>query len=715
MRRTAAVSGAAANYFAVVGVKPQLGRFYTPDEDRLDGSAPVAVVSDAFWKRELGGRQSAIGEQITISDQRLTIIGVTPPRFSGSEIDATEVWVPMGIFFGQMASPLGVWWRNPFLNRFKVILRLLPNAREGELVQRTTAALRGPGMGGKRDTLAVAAFGSIIAARGPGNLKTEMKVATRLAGVAVIVLLIACANVMNLLLARAVRRRREIAVRLALGISRERLVRMLITESVLLAIVATAAALVAAMWGGSLLRQLLMPEVHFAESPLHWRVFMFALAVAVIAGALAGLIPALQSASPDLANALKAGSRAGVTDRSRLRGSLVAVQAALSVVLLVGAVLFVRSLHNVKAHDVGYAIDRLVFAEVNYDTPDAVRDTTMSSRLRALAPRVAAIPGVERVAFTSMRPRSGFSLHRYHPDFDTAGKKQIPTGISTAVSSSYFTTTGTRLLRGRSFPDNAGESSPSVIVNQAMADALWPNEDPIGHCIYFDRRTQPNQPPPAPAVCSRVIGVAQTALLSSLAAKPDPQFYVSLDHPALDSWGAKAIIVRAKPDQRVSVQKNITELLRSEFTGAVPTLTTMEKTMEPEYRPWQLGATLFTLFGVLALIVAGLGIYSTVSYAVSQRTHEFGVRVALGARAADVLRQVLAEGLRTVAIGVVIGILMALAAGRLVESLLYGITANDPSAMAIVAVVLLVIAALAALMPAWRAAKADPVAALRAD
>jgi putative ABC transport system permease protein len=713
---TAAVSGAGANYFAVVGVKPQLGRFYTPDEDRLDGSAPVAVVSDAFWKRELGGRQSAIGEQITISDERLTIIGVTPPRFSGSEIDATEVWVPMGIFFGPMASPRGRWWQNPFINGFRVILRLLPNAREGELVQRTTVALRGPGMGGKRDTLAVAAFGSIIAARGPGNLKAEVKVATRLAGVAVIVLLIACANVMNLLLARAVRRRREIAVRLALGVSRGRLVRMLITESVLLAIVATVAALVAATWGGSLLRQLLMPEVHFAESPLHWRVFMFALVLAVIAGALAGLIPALQSASPDLANALKAGSRAGVTYRSRLRGSLVAVQAALSVVLLVGAVLFVRSLHNVKAHDVGYAIDRLVFAEVDYDTPDALRDATMSSRLQALAPRVEAVPGVERVAFTSTRPKWGFSLYRYHPDFDTAGKKQIPPGIYTAVSSNYFTTTGTRLLRGKSFPDNAGESSPyTVIVNQAMADALWPNQDPIGHCIYFDRRTQPNQPPPPPAVCSTVIGVAQTALLSSLAEKPDPQFYVSLGHMALDDRGAKAIVVRAKPDQRVSVQKNITELLRSEFSGAVPALTTMEKTMEPEYRPWQLGATLFTLFGVLALTVAGLGIYSTVSYAVSQRTHEFGVRVALGARAADVLRQVLAEGLRTVAIGVVIGILMALAAGKLVESLLYGIAASDPSTIVIVAVVLLVIAALAALMPAWRAAKADPVAALRAD
>jgi len=704
---TAAIAGAAANYFTALGLKPQLGRFYTAEEDRVDVATPVAVISDAFWKRELNGASDAIGQQLAFSDQRYTIIGVVPPHFSGTELDATDVWVPNTPFLGDRATQKPAWWQNRNVNGFNVMLRLRPNAREGELVHRATAALRAPGIGNRQDSLTVAAFGSIIAARGPGNLKADMQVATRLAGVAIIVLLIACANVVNLLLARAVKRRREIAVRLALGVSRRRLVRMLVTESVLLAITATAAALIAATWGGTLLRQLLMPEIHFAGSPLHWRVFVFAIAVAVVAGALAGLIPALQSASPDLASALKAGSRDGVPHHSRLRSALVMCQAALSVVLLVGAVLFVESLRNVKARDIGFAVDRLVFAEVQYDTKDSVRDAGMSARLRQLELRVAAIPGVEAVAFTSMRPMWGYSFSDYLPDIDTTGKK-MPPGIFAVVSSGYFKAIGTRLISGETFPVDPGVDGPyTVIVNKAMADAIWPNQNPIGRCIHFGAST---------ARCATVIGVAQTALLNSIDETPRPQFYVSLDNPPpVDYWGASAIVVRAAPGRMAAVQKSVADLLRSQFTGSIPRLTTMAKSMEPEYRPWQLGATLFTLFGILALLVSSIGIYSTVSYAVSQRTHEFGVRVALGARAADVLRQVLGEGLRTVAIGVVIGILMTLVAGRLVASLLYGIAPNDPSAMAIVTVLLLVIATVAALVPAWRAAKADPVAALRAD
>lgn len=703
---TVAMAGADASYFTVLGLKPQLGRFYTADEDRVSAGAMVAVISDSYWKREFDGRPSVLGEPLTVADQKYTIIGVAPAEFSGVDLDATEAWVPTAALLGPRASGRVPWWQNPNVNGFQVVARLHTNAREGELVQRTTVAMRGPGIGWKQDTLTVAAFGSIIRARGPGKQKAEMQVATRLAGVAIIVLLIACANVVNLLLARAVKRRREIAVRLALGVSRQRLVRMLMTESVLLAVVATIAAIGAATWGGALLRGLLMPEVHFAKSPLHWRVFAFALAAAIMAGALAGLIPALQSASPDLAAALKAGSRDGVLHRSRLRSALVMCQAALSVVLLVGAVLFVRSLSNVKAHDIGYTVNRLAFASVSYDTKDSTRDAGMPGRLRALEPRIAAIPGVEKVAFTSMRPIWGISWNDYVPDFDTTGKK-LPTGFVTVVSPDYFSAIGTKLIRGQTFSsDQTGTGAYTVIVDQAMAEALWPNQDAIGHCIHFEKAAAP---------CATVIGVAQTALLSSLNEKPSAHFYVSLDHPPIKTWGASDIIIRSSPARLAAVQKSVDALIRNEFPGAIPKLTTMAKTMEPEYRPWQLGATLFTLFGLLALVVAGIGIYSTVSYAVSQRTHEFGVRVALGARAVDVLRQVLGEGLRTVTIGVVIGILMTLAAGRLVASLLYGIAPNDPLAMGVVTVVLLVIAALAALVPAWRAAKADPVTALRAD
>ncbi len=578
---------------------------------------------------------------------------------------------------------------------------------KGELTQRVTQALRQPNAGGFRiDSTAVAEFGAINVARGPGKVSTEMQVATRLAGVAIIVLLIACANIVNLLLARAVSRRREIAVRLALGVSRQRLIRLLVTESVLLALVAAAAAVAAAYWGGGLLRALLMPKIEWADSPVDWRVLVFALAAAIVAGTLAGLVPALQASSPDLTASLKASARNDGPQRSHLRNALVTVQAALSVLLLVGAVLFVRSLRNVKEHDFGYAVSQLAFASVDFDTRDSVRDAAFPSRMRALEARVAGLPGVEGASLVQFKPKGGFSTITYFPDVDTVAHHK-PIGFLSGVTPSFFEATGTKLLRGRTFSNEANGGGPfTTIVNKAMADALWPNQDPIGRCIRFDA-------PGAP--CATVIGVAQTAMLLSIDEVATPRFYVSLDNPPAKLYTGRDLIVRGDARRLPAVMTAIRELLRAEFPGSRPRLSTMSQTMEPEYRPWDLGAKLFTLFGVLALLVASIGVFSTVSYAVSRRTHEFGVRIALGARSADVVRQVLNEGLKTVITGVVVGLLLTLAAGRLVASLLYGIKPSDPASMAIVAGTLIAIASAAALIPAWRAARSDPVSALRAD
>jgi predicted permease len=418
---------------------------------------------------------------------------------------------------------------------------------------------------------------------------------------------------------------------------------------------------------------------------------------------LSALAPALQSVSTDLTVALKSGARAG-WPRSRLRDALVVAQAALSVVLLVGAVLFIRSLRNVKAHDVGYTVNRVAFASVQYDTKDSARDAEMPARLHALEPRIAAIPGVERVAFTSMRPKWGFTWTDYYPDIDTTGLHK-PAGLNWAVSPDYFAAIGTRLIRGRTF--SAGPiAAKELIVDEAMADALWPHQDPIGHCVRFKSHLEP---------CITVIGLVQTTLFASITEKPSPHFYISVDHPAFRTFGLREIVVRASPERLPAVQKSLGELLRGEFLGGVPELTTMSGVMEPEYRPWQLGATLFSLFGALALLVAGIGIYSTVSYAVGQRTHEFGVRIALGAQSRDLLGQVVGEGLRPVVLGIAAGITLSLAAGRFVASLLYDVKATDPTTMAIVAVVLLLIAAISAMVPARRAAQAEPISALRAE
>lgn len=594
------------------------------------------------------------------------------------------------------------------MNGFQVLLRPSPGVGDGELLPRLTQALRRHGVGYEQDTLAVAELGAINAAHGPGRVKTEMKVTTRLAGVSLLVLLIAVANVVNLLLARAVNRRREIAVRLALGISRSRLVRLLVTESVLLSVVAAGAALVAAWWGTALLRTLLLPGIEWNGASLHWRVTLFALGAAALAGAITGLVPALQAASPDLTSALKAGTRAGAGSlrRARLRSFLVATQAALSVVLLAGAVLFVRSLQNVKTYDVGYTVDRLVFAGVSFDSRDKARSAALPARVQAVGERIATIPGVEGVALSSLRPKWGISFTSYYIEGDTVGRR-LPAVMYTGVSPSYFSTTGTRILRGRAFDDAMdAEPSSSVIVNEAAARALWPGQDAIGQCMRLEEPTAP---------CATVVGIAQTAIVSSIDEEPQPQIYIPLEHPMMQSWGAPEIIVRATPRDVARVQVAVRDLLRADFPDGIPSITTMAQAMAPEYRPWDLGAKLFTLFGVLALVVAAIGTYSTASYAVSQRTHEFGVRIALGAGTTDVVRQVVGEGARIALAGVVAGVILALAAGRLVAALLFGIGPRDPATLGVVAAVLMVVAVVASLAPAWRAARADPVTALRAE
>jgi predicted permease len=701
------VEGTAANYFSVLGVKPALGRFYSEDEAAVTTVAPpIVVISDAFWKTRLAGDPNAIGQQLTFGTDKFTVIGVARSGFRGIDLDATDVWMPVAMTIGVRANPRTAWWQNPSVNGFQVVLRPVRGASDGELAQRVTRALRESVVGPFRlDSTEVAELGAINKARGPGSVSTEMQVAARLTGVVIIVLLIAIANVVNLLLARAVSRRREIAVRLALGISRARLIRLLVTESILLSLVAAAAAIGAAEWGGVLLRALLMPDTNWAASPVDWRVLAFALVGAFAAGTVAGLVPALQSASPDLMNALKAGAQNGGSHRSRLRGTLVTAQAALSVVLLVGAVLFLRSLSNVKDHDFGYAVPQLAFATVSYDTRDTVRDAAFAARIRSFDVRIAAIPGVERVALVQFSPMGGFSMTSYFPDADTALHHK-PEGFVFAVSPSYFETIGTKLLRGRTF--SAEHGGPfTTIVNQAMADALWPNQEAIGRCIRFDTPSAP---------CSTVIGVVQTATLLSIDEKPTPRLYIPVDNlPVKRIYPGRELVIRAQARHLPAVISAVRELLRAEFPGSIPKITTMSQVMEPSYRPWDLGAKLFTLFGVLALVVASIGVYSTVSYAVSRRTHEFGVRIALGAQAADVAGQVLGEALRTVIAGIVTGLALSLIAGKFVASLLYGIKPNDPGAMSLVTTVLVAIAVVAALVPARRAAAADPISALRTE
>ena len=700
---------ASASYFPVLGVTPMLGRTYTAAEDAMGSPARVAVIGERFWERELGRDSSVLGHRLNIEYEDYVVIGVLPERFSGIDLQSADLWIPTAAIPAAhwLHQGRAKWWEGVNTWSFQVLRR--GGTPDPGFEQRASIALRAqqkehwPRNPDTLISLRVAGFGESLAQ--PGR---ERVIGSRLIGVSAIVLIIACANVINLLLARAVRRRREIAVRLALGISRSRLVRLLATETMLLALIAGGVALIGAWWGGTILRSMLMPNVQWYESVLHWRVMLFALAVTLLAGAVAGLIPALQSSRPDLTGALKEGAREGTAHRSRLRHGLVVVQAAFSVVLLVGAALFVRSLNKVRALDLGYDVDRIAFADVSFEKGQQVPNAVVASELIGLAERLAQRPGVDAVARAGIIPMQGIGFTSFYwgpggVDSSQALKRNTPTMLP--VSPEFFRAMGMRIVQGQTFDAGSG-AGRQVVVNEATAALLWPGASPLGQCMRFEQRSNP---------CYTVVGVASNARQNRLIEEGGkPQLYLPLENMPF-KWAGTALIVHARENALDAAMSETSAALRRAFPAGQVNVTTMAAELEPEYRPWTLGATLFTASGLLALLVAIVGIYSTVSYGVTQRMHEFGVRIALGARVGDVLRLVVGEGVRVVTIGVVIGVALALAAGRLIASVLYDVEAHDPIAMLVSGGILLLVAAVAALVPAWRASRVDPVTALRAD
>ena len=705
---------ASANYLPLLGVRAELGRLFSTDEANLEAPAAVAVISDAMWRSRFGGDSSVLGKRLDLESVGFTIIGVASPGFAGVDLERTDVWVPLGekpIGFDQLMWPMG---SGP---TFGVLARLRDSNDDASLQAAATsiarqfdaraAGIRRQGGFGRPtfDSLERVVTGPIVEARGPGRERKEVSIATRLGGVAIIVLLIACANVINLLLGDAVARRREIAVRVALGISRTRLAWLLVAPSVVLALAAGAGAGASAGITGALLRTRLLPDVHFADSGFSWRPIAFTLLAALAAGALTGIVPAVQTARADVTSFLKAGAREGVVQRSRLRSLLVALQAALSVVLLVGAGLFVRSLRNVEQIHLGYDVARLVSAGVRlpgYAPWDSATAARAAEQLRH-------VPGVEQVAMATNAPLSGgVLLTRFFTATDSAHGDLAHHDIENVasfmgVSANYFTTAGIRIVRGRGFRSDPGWS---IVVNETMAHEYWPGGNAIGQCMRLNKKDSP---------CYTVIGIAEDAHRRGVIEKPHSHYYVPLDHPAAKGMEGYSMVIRADPARIGGVVAATQHILRSAFPTGVPRVDVVQDAISPAYRPYRLGAALFSAFGILALLVATVGVYSTVSYSVTQRTHEFGVRIALGARLADVVRAVLQRALGPVVAGVVVGLGIAFATSRLVASLLYQVSPTDAFVMASVPLILVATAVAAATIPARRAAGVDPVEALRAD
>jgi predicted permease len=545
-----------------------------------------------------------------------------------------------------------------------------------------------------------AILGPVLAQRGPKR-GPEARVATWVLGVAVIVLLVACANVTNLLLARALGRRREIAVRVALGVSRGRLMAQLLVESLVLSLIAGAAGLMLAQWGGGVARAVLMPDVAWGNVLADRRILAVGFMLAVLVGLTTGLAPALHALRADVADALKAGGREGSRHRSHLRTGLLVAQAAMSVVLLVGAGLFVRSLRNVRALDLGLDVRNIAWVRID------TRGTPMpraerSALLRRLEERARALPGVVSVARTATVPfRQSMNEDLFTPGIDSLNRRGD--FYLNAVSPDYFATTGTRIVRGRGIAATDRTGAPPVaVVSRSAARAIWNTEDVIGKCLRVGADTSP---------CRDIVGVAQDMRWGTFGEGGGLQLFLSDEQYA----GPLGLYVRTRDDARHAREAIRLELQRLAPGTAYIHAQALQDIIDPNMRPWILGATMFSLFGFLALAMAGIGLYSAIAYGVSQRRHEIGVRLALGAAARDIVRMVLSEGMRVVVAGVAIGVVLAIAGSRKVATLLFGVDARDPVTIAVVSVVLIIVAIVASLYPAWRASRVDPVSALRSD
>jgi predicted permease len=537
--------------------------------------------------------------------------------------------------------------------------------------------------------------------RGP-NASPVARVAVWIAGVAAIVLLIACANVANLLLARALFRRREMALRLALGASRARIVAQMITETLVLAFGGAVAGLAAAHWGTAILRSLFLGDAGATDVVRDSRTLVFAGVAAVLAGLLTGLAPALQAGRHTLAPALKAGARDGTYQRSRMRTALLILQGALSVVLLVGAGLFVRSLHNVRALRLGFDVDRVLYIHPN---PRGLKlSATESAQLaRRLVEEARTIPEVASAARGISVPFwSTEGVGFYVPGVDSI--RRLGTFTVQMASEDYFATLGTRILRGRGIlATDRADGSLVAVVSEGMAKAVWPGKDALGQCIRLDSRSAP---------CRTVVGVAENIQQNSLTEAQTLQFYVAIEQLRPEE---AILFVRTKGNAT-----EYAELVRRRLQPLMPgagyvSVTPMRDILDPRQRSWQVGATMFALFGGLALVLAAVGLYSVIAYTVAQRTQEIGVRIALGAQAPDVVRLVLGEGVRFALTGITLGGLVAIVASRWVGPLLFSVSPKDPAVYAVVALVLLAAAMVASALPALRASRVDPNVALRSE
>jgi predicted permease len=721
----ASAFASSGNYSRVLGVTARIGRTILPEDDH-PGAPPVAVISSRYWHARFGTDPEVLGKTVRINGVPVTIVGVLPPDFTGVQqptAQAPDISVPLAVDpqlsgdpqLSERGSPPRLsqptyWW-------LQVMGRLKPGATPAQVrgnldgvFQHTARAGLDSYLAGlseearstamNRDRTRVPRLLVEPGGRGVYDVNTnELRAVTILSVVVVLVLLLVCANVANLLLSRATARQKELSVRLSLGATRLRLVRQLLTESLLLAAIGGALGILVGYWGHQLL-----PGAA-SRTTLDWRILAFVLAITVVTGIVFGVAPALRASGVNVGAALKETGRGIAGSRSLLGRSLLVIQVAISLVLLVGAGLFLRTLQNLRHVDVGFNPQNLLLFRVS---PQFNRYDEKKAPIlyRDLLDRLPTVPGVGSVAMSqpallsgSVNSTSIYIQGRVYP----AGREDLDNDIHRlVVSPGFFDVMGIPIPRGRGFTERDAEGAPRVVmINEAAARKYFPNENPIGQRFGSSRET---------AGQLEIVGVARDVKYNSVRDEAPPTMFVPYRQARLGS----AVFEVRTAGNPTAVVNGIREAVR----GLDPDLPLMDvstqiEQVERRFSQEKLFAQAYTLFGALALTVASIGLFGLMSYNVSRRTNEIGIRMALGARREDVLRLVMREAMVLVAIGVAVGLAIAASASQFVATLLFGLAARDVTTMAMAMGVMAVVSAVAGYLPARRASRVDPMVALR--
>ncbi len=700
------------NYFDLLGVRAALGRTFRPDEYQTIGTHPVTVLGNSFWQTQLAGDRGIIGREVMLNGTAFTVIGVAPADFKGlNTLNSPAFWVTTASYRQILSGIFLSFFENRRALLFSIVARLKP----GVALTQADAGLKpiaeqlakqyptdNKGRGLRLVPLAQSGIN-------PNQRQNFMLAGTLLLSLAGLVLFIACANIANLLLARATARQREVAVRIALGADRKRLIRQLLTESLLLATLGGLAGLLIAEWTQQLLWSLRPPFLpQDMVITLDGRVMGFGMVIALFTGLLFGLAPAWSATQPELTSTLKeeTGGAAARSPLFSLRNFLVAGQIALSVIALIIAGLFIRSLRHAQQTDPGWNTGNLALLSVNVSAQGYAGERA-TAYYRSAVERALAVPGVTHatVASGSLLNGGGF-LRTLRPQGDDDKLRTTGQLMSyLQVWPGYFKTLGIPLMAGRDFTEADDMKHPLVVViNETLAKLAWPNRNAVGQTIKVFGSENPVE----------VVGIIKNVVFDNIGEDPKPYAFFSLGQET-DRGGFGTLHVRTQTDAAV-----LMPTLRKQLQSLDPTLpfvnvTTMDENIRQGLWAPRTGAALLSVFGLLALLLAAIGVYGIMAYTVGKRTREIGIRMAIGAQPADVLSLILGRGLVVAGAGLVLGLILAFAITRYFQNLLIGINTSDPLTYALIALLLAGVALLACWLPALRATKVDPLIALRSE